>query len=144
MQGGAASHKRFFKDLLDKTTALHESIDDIQDPAIELLLKRSCADVARAVYTLRVNGDRIAAEDLKAFDAFQQLSASKTLGGGLPDFAWTQASCSMSNGGLALKSAVHVALPAFIDSRVASKLAAESIFKDLEDAGLFPVSALPR
>ena len=93
--------------------------------------------MSKIAYKLRVQGDRIATQELEAFDDIQWRSVSKTLGGSLSDHAWLQASCAISEGGLGLRRAVAVALPALLGSRTASRPGVISIIRHLEAGSWF-------
>ena len=56
--------------------------------------------------------------------------------------AWYQATCGIKNGGMSLRGAAEVSLPAFVASRTASRPGAMGFFAKLEGAGLVPPGAL--
>ena len=113
----------------------------MQDAATELVLKKSCADVSKIVYTLRVNGDGLAgSENLQKYTEVMRSSLERSLGGELLDTSWEQATCGKV--GLEFRTAEEVTLPAFIASRTAAAPAVRAIFTRLESAGLAPQGAL--
>jgi hypothetical protein len=69
-------------------------------------------------------------------------SLERTLGGDVGSAGWTQATCGVKDAGLGFRTAYKVALPAFIASRVAAWPGAESIFQDLQTAGLADAAVL--
>jgi hypothetical protein len=130
-----------FKTLCTSVENLHKAIDQVQDPATEVVLKKSCADVSKIIYTLRLNGDRlITSEKLPEYTSVMRESLARSLGGDLIDTAWEQATCGKL--GLGFRTAEEVALPAFIASRTAAAPAVRAIFGRLEAAGLAPAGAL--
>jgi len=136
MMGDENVHRDFFDRMVSKVSSLHESIDSTSDPAVELTLKRKCADVSKAVYTLRANGDRIPMATLTSYDDMLRASLGRTLGGEVGEDSWEQAATGIFCGGLGFRRASDVALPAFVASRNTSWPAVKSIFQDLHDAGL--------
>jgi hypothetical protein len=130
-----------FEDTCSKVDALHRAIDQVQDAATEVVLKKSCADVSKIVYSLRLNGDRLAKCDkLQGYSTSLRDSLARSLGGALVDTSWRQAVCGRL--GLGFRTAEEVALPAFIASRTAAAPAVRAIFARLESAGLAPPGAL--
>ena len=121
-------HRVFFERLVAKVSTLHEAIDATSYPAVELVLKRKCADVCKAVYTLRANGDRIPMATLLSYDELLRTSLGRTLGGPIGQDAWDQAATTVFSGGLGFRRASDVALPAFIASRTASWPGVKSIY----------------
>ena len=116
MMGDENVHRDFFDRMVSKVSSLHESIDSTSDPAVELTLKRKCADVSKAVYTLRANGDRIPMATLTSYDDMLRASLGRTLGGEVGEDSWEQAATGIFCGGLRFRRASDVALPAFIAS----------------------------
>ena len=87
----------------------------------KLVLTRQSADVSKLMYHMRINGD-IPDHDLFAsFDGQLRASVSNSLCGDLPDHSWWQATTGVSVGGLGLRTAVTVALPTFVASRILSR-----------------------
>ena len=104
--------------------------------ATELVLTRQCADVSRLVYQMRINGDRIQESLLANFDGDLRASLEIVLGSNLPDAAWWQAALGVGSGGLGLRQAQHVALGAFVASRLASRPHVQTLAEDMNSAGL--------
>ena len=86
---------------------------------------------------LRLNDDRLLESGvLPLCTRILRSSLARSLGGGLGDAAWKQATCGSNEGGIGLRTAEEVALPAFVASRTAAKPAVQDIFLRLEAAGL--------
>ena len=77
--------------------------------------------MAKVQYNLRLNCDCVEDEQLSAHDRSLRNTLDTTLGGDLTDTAWSQATLGVKSGGLGLREAHTVALPAFIASRIASR-----------------------
>ena len=107
------------------------AIAGIGHAATELVLTRQCADVSRLVYQMRINGDRIQDSMLTAFDGDLQSCIEVILGGNLPDTAWWQSALGVGKGGLGLRQAQHVALVAFVASRLASRAQVHNLAGDM-------------
>ena len=123
---------RRFERTISKAKELHEALDCCEDPAVELILKRKCADVSLAAYQLRTVGDRIAVEALESYDEVLKRSVDRMLGGDIEDMAWKQAAVGVRDGGLGFRRAARLALPAVLASRTAARPAATLLFRDLE------------
>ena len=87
----------------------------------ELVLTRQCADVSKHMYHMRINEDTLDHDLFASFDGQLRASVSNSLCGDLPDHSWWQATTGVSVGGLGLRTAVTVALPAFVASRILSR-----------------------
>ena len=87
----------------------------------ELVLTRQCADVSKLLYHMRINGDILDHDLLASFDGQLRASVATSLAGDLPDHSWWQATTGVAVGGLGLRTAVTVALPAFVASRILSR-----------------------
>ena len=73
------------------------------------------------MYHMRINGDILDHDLLASFDGQLRASVSTSLAGDLPDHSWWQATTGVAVGGLGLRTAVTVALPAFVASRILSR-----------------------
>ena len=100
---------------------LHESISQLQDTASELVLLRKCADVCKVAHLLRAAGHKIAETTLQQYDAVLRRSLTRCLGGQLDDLSLEQASLGVRSGGLGMRKASDMALPAFVASRTESR-----------------------
>ena len=83
----------------------------------EMVLTRQCADVFKLMYHRRINGDMLDHDLLTAFDFQLRASVSASLCNDLPDHSWWQAT-GVTCGGLGLRTALRVALTAFVASRI--------------------------
>ena len=125
-----------------RVNAKRQAIASLNHPAAELVLTRTCADVCNITYWMRCYGDRVPAETCEQFDLQLRRSLEDTLGGGLHDAAWWQATLGVKNSGLGLRTAHDSCLPAFIGSRVSARPLVESMLQQLQAAGLGTVSDL--
>jgi hypothetical protein len=105
----------------DKARATRSAILKIEHSPTELVLARLCGDVAKVQYNLRLNGDCMDGDLLSEHDRSLRSTLDFSLGGDLTDIAWSQATLGVKHGGLGLREARTVALPAFVASRVASR-----------------------
>eukprot|EP00972_Heterocapsa_arctica_P039175 5769837-Heterocapsa_arctica.AAC.1 len=83
----------------NKLTTLHDALGGIDHGPTEFVLKAACADVCKATYTLRLQGDQLPEEDLEHFTKALRNSLGETLGASLSDNSWFQATCGMKDGG---------------------------------------------
>ena len=133
-----------FAGVVTKTGDLHDSIGEIDDPATQMVLRGSCADVNKVVYLLRLNGDKMNKSELDELGVIQRSGVAHTLSGDIGDLAWSQATNAQKRAGLGLRSATELALPAFVASRTASRAGVHHLLQRLEDAGLATVDNLMR
>eukprot|EP00973_Karenia_brevis_P091573 12408189-Karenia_brevis.AAC.1 len=125
-----------------KISAKRSAIAELEHSASELVLTRRCGDVSNFVYWLRCYGDVIGQDPAEQFDKDLRTALESMSGGPLPDTAWWQSSLGVKSGGLGLRSARDVALPAFIGSRVSSRPMVNAMFEHIESAGLGMASSL--
>ena len=121
-------------------------IATVDHAATELVLTRSRADVAKLSYWLRCYVDVLGGGGGTAdrFDRELRAALSGTLGGDISDTAWWQAGLGVDQGGLGLRPAAEVALPAFIASRLASRPAVEHMCGHMQEGALGAADALLR
>ena len=100
---------------------LRSAINGVDHAPTELVLTRQCADVSKLMYHMRINGDILDHDLLTSFDGQLRASVATSLAGDLPDHSWWQATTGVAVGGLGLRTAVTVALPAFVASRILSR-----------------------
>ena len=100
---------------------LRSTINGVDHAPTELVLTRQCADVSKLMYHMRINGDILDHDLLALFDGQLRASVGNSLSGDLPDHSWWQATTGVTVGGLGLRTAVTVALPAFVASRILSR-----------------------
>ena len=129
-----------FEQRVKSTEEVHNAIEELCDPAMELTLGRSCADLARVSHLLRTSGDIIAEGPVGDHDLMQQAFVQRVLGGELDGPALSQASLGLRAGGLGFRMAADAAIAAFVASRVEAKPLVSHIFKGMADEGL-PVDA---
>jgi len=96
--------------------------------------------VSKAQYALRCNGDRVCGAALEAFDTAARHGVEDALGGSFPDAGWVQATLGVDAGGLGLRDASWIALPAFLASRVASRPLVAAMADHLATAGICSVN----
>ena len=100
---------------------LRSAINGVDHAPTELVLTRQCADVSKLMYHMRINGDILDHDLLASFDGQLRAFVATSLAGDLPDHSWWQATTGVTVGGLGLRTAVTVALPAFVASRILSR-----------------------
>ena len=100
---------------------LRSPINGVDHAPTELVLTRQCADVSRLMYHMRINGDMLDHDLLGSYDGQLRASVANSLAGDLPDHSWWQATTGVTVGSLGLRTAVTVALPAFVASRILSR-----------------------
>ena len=96
------------------------AIVSVDHAPTEMVLIRQCADVSKLTYHMRINGDVLDNDLLASFDGQLRASLSASLCGDLPDHSWWQATMGVTRGGLGLRTALGVFLPAFVASRIMS------------------------
>ena len=84
-----------------KIQALHASLVDLEDPAVELVLGRQCADVAKLSHLLRAAGPWIPQSSLQVHDSMQQAYVERVLAADLDAHSKMQMSIGVSDGGWA-------------------------------------------
>ena len=100
---------------------LRSAINGVDHAPTELVLTRQCADVSKLLYHMRIHGDILDHDLLASFDGQLRASVATSLAGDLPDHSWWQATTGVAVGGLGLRTAVTVALPALVASRILSR-----------------------
>ena len=100
---------------------LRSAINGVDHAPTELVLTRQCADVSKLTYHMRIHGDILDHDLLASFDGQLRASVATSLAGDLPDHSCWQATTGVAVGGLGLRTAVTVALPAFVASRILSR-----------------------
>jgi hypothetical protein len=141
--GGLGSHQMpdVYKAAVEKTAKLHDAINDVPDPATQMALRTACAGVGKVAYVLRLAGDKIL-DDLGSLDEIQRKGVAHTLEGDVGDSAWQQAVVAVAKGGLGMRGATELAVPAFVASRIASRPVAQRVFANMEEEGLAPSGKL--
>ena len=123
-----------------KVATTRDKIEELNSPAAELTLQRVCLNVSKASYLLRCSGDRIADDKLCLFDKGMAAGLESALWEPLSDDAWVQATMAVDAGGLGMREARNVALPAFLASRVAARPLVAEMATHTEEAGVCPAS----
>ena len=131
-----------FGEIANKSSQLHEAITGVSDPATQMTLRLACTGACKISYVLRLFGDRLGDACFEELDAAQRAGVSMTLEGDIGDLAWEQAQVGISGGGLGIRDASDLALPAFVSSRVAARPVAKGVFTSLEEDGLAPAGVL--
>lgn len=127
---------------VEEAGELHDAIDGVDDPATQVVLRESYADASKAMYLLRLSGDKMSEGELNALGTVQRDGVAYSLIGDVGDLAWSAATAGRKKGGFGLRPAAEFALAVFVASRTASRCGAQRLFKRLEDAGLATESAL--
>ena len=123
-----------------KVQVLRDHLEDIGDPATELTLGRSCADVAKVSHLLRTSGRVLGASVVAMFDDHQHGFVSRILGGDLSEAALRQAEVSVRAGGLGMRSARDTAAVAFVASCTEAAPIVAYLLDGMESEGI-PVAA---
>ena len=125
-----------FDACVGRTAQLHQAIEQLGDPATELTLGRSCADIARVSHLLRTAGDIIAGGAVGEHDLQQQRFIERVLGSELGQAALAQAALGLHAGGLGFRNAADTVLAAFVSSRVEAAPLVGHIFAGMAEEGL--------
>jgi len=115
---------------------LRSAIETLDDPATELTLGRSCADVSKVNHLLRASGDILAREELQYHDDAVLTFVERVLGGAFPDHARDQAALGLRAGGLGFRPAADAALTAFLASCVEATPLVEHLCRSMDAEGL--------
>ena len=75
--------------------------------------------MSKLIYHMRINGDRLDAGILAAFDGGLWVAVGTILGGELPDLSWWQTTFRVKYAGVGLRTAGSTFLAAFIASCIA-------------------------
>ncbi len=125
-----------------KVCSARDAIQELNAPAAELTLQRCCLNVSKAAYLLRCNGDRIKDSELSKFDVAMASGLESALWGPLPDDSWLQATMSVDAGGLGMREAALVALPAFVASRTVARPLVAEMAAHCAEAGLCAIHVI--
>lgn len=104
-----------------------DALQSLDDPAVELALLRLSTNVCRVSHLLRAVGPIVSSADLDAVDEVVDTTLSGILGGAVRGPALDRASLSARHGGLGLRRAREVQLPAFVASRTESRALAMDV-----------------
>ena len=111
----------------------------VDDPSVELTLLRLCASSCKVVHLLRGAGLAISDSDLTEFDDVTETALGNILGGEITGTAAARAALGVRDGGLGLRKARDLRLPAFVASRVESRPLAAEMASGLPEAVLHRV-----
>ncbi len=100
-----------FAEKVTEAAELHAAISTLDDPALELVLTRASADVGRIVHLLRAAGPSNPAA-LESFDDLVRAAVGRIVHAEVGDDSAEQASWGVKSGGLGLRRATALALPA--------------------------------
>lgn len=123
---------------------LHQRIGEIDDPALELLLKSRCADVSKVMHLLRAvgpvtgeDGDgRLTTDRLSEMDKVMAAALTGIVRMEPTEEAIQQASWSVGLGGLGFRPGTRIALPAHVASIVEARPMVEWLSESVEERGL--------
>ena len=116
-----------FQRKVEEMGELHEKIRSIDDPALELLLTRECADAGKVMHLLRAvgpsAGDRVGltAGGLEQMDTVMGLAVGGVMRAEPTVEAGQQAGWGVRYGGLGLRPGTLIALPARVASLVEAR-----------------------
>ena len=100
---------------IEAITLLVERLPSLQSHTALFLLK-NCLAIPKLVYTLRSSPAWQASDLLDKFDRTMRLGLEKIINVTLDDNAWLQASLPVSRGGIGIRSAQSLSIPAFLAS----------------------------
>ena len=113
------------------TAAVRHALRQLDDPRAEIALLRVSANACRLVHLMRAAGPDLPHEALEEFDRGQRDALAVTVGGGLCDESWSRAVAGAKQGGLGIRRAADLRLPAFIASRTEARGLCEILAADL-------------
>ena len=130
----------------ERACAARLEIKCINDVQCELSVMQACLSVCKVTHLLRAAGPWMDSEALRSHDVQLSNSVNDMFGCQLCNSSNVQTTCSMRNGGLGLRRAVDLALPAFIASRSDVRTAVFSLIDELfgDDAGELFTSSFDR
>jgi len=127
-----------------KVADARAAIQALDSPCAEVTLQRLCLNVSKASYLLRCQGDRLNDQALQRFDSGMASGLESALWGSLPDDSWHQATLSVDAGGLGMREAHALALPAFLASRAVARPQVAEMAAHCEAAGVCAASLCMR
>ena len=135
--GGAGNRQKQFEKKCQLIKELHQRLDKVGDTAAELSLLAKCGGVCKVTHLLRAAGDEMMPHTslLKKFDDIQ-LGTLHRLFGGMDDLSDEQAKLGVNAGGLGIRAARDVALPAVLASKIMAEPKVEFMLQQLRIAGL--------
>ncbi len=125
-----------FHDCVSKLEALHATLGELDDPQVELVLGRKCADISRVAHLLRTNGFFLPEDVATKHDAAQRRFLENSFAGELHEHAVQQASTGVRDGGLGFRRASQSKDIAFIASRIEARPFVEQLFVHMAASGV--------
>ena len=113
------------------TRLASEALASLRDPAAELALLRMSTNACRVVHLLRAVGPELPLSDILAFDDDLEETLGTILGGPVCGPALERSVLGARDGGLGIRRAREVQLPAFIASRTEARALAADIVTGL-------------
>ena len=139
--GDAAALEAQFTDAVVAATQVQSAVRLLEDTACELVLTRRCADVCKVTHLLRTSGDRLSRAALEKFDTSVRTALDHIVAAPLPDTSYLQATLGVKEGGLGLRRAVDLSLPAFVASATESRPAVFNLIRKFVEASVLPQSS---
>ncbi len=139
--GDAAALEAQFTDAVVAATQVQSAVRLLEDTARELVLTRRCADVCKVTHLLRTSGDRLSRAALEKFDTSVRTALDHIVAAPLPDTSYLQATLGVKEGGLGLRRAVDLSLPAFVASATESRPAVFNLIRKFVEASVLPQSS---
>ena len=135
--GGAEKRVAAMRTKADIVQRMHDRIRRIQNTCAEHMLANACLGVAKVTHMLRAHGDELVS-DGGAIEQFERATSGTLarLVPGLNETGRNQARLGVQWGGTGDRSALDVALPAVVASRVMARPKVEQLDNDLAWAGL--------
>ena len=141
--GGVQARAADFRTKASITQKMHDKVRRIGGSGAELALSEACLGVAKVAHLLRACGDELFEEAaaLWSFDRVQKGTLDRLVPGCDAE-ARLQASLGLRVGGLGMRRARDVALPAVIASRAVARPKVQQLDAELAKAGLLPAGRL--
>jgi hypothetical protein len=131
-----------FRQRVVVTATVHKALRELDDPALELLLMRQCADAGLVTFLLRAvgpvgeGGGRISQGVIDEFDGVMRQGVEQVVRGEVTAEAHQQAGWGVKAGGLGLRPGSAVALPAHVASLVEARPFVEALAEEMRRRGL--------
>ncbi|KAG1702407.1 Retrotransposable element SLACS protein [Nymphon striatum] len=120
---------------LEELTLMSERLSEL-DSHDALYLLKHCFAIPKLMYFLR-SSPCFDSEILKVYDQKLRSSLEKVLNTHLSETTWTQCSLPVAQGGLGVRSAVDLALPAFLSSAHACNILLEALLPQIVFSDLY-------
>ncbi|CAK0851600.1 unnamed protein product, partial [Prorocentrum cordatum] len=141
--GGAQARVADFRTKASIAQKMHDKVRRIGGSGAELALSQACFGVAKVTHLLRACGDELVeeADALRSFDRLQKGTLDRLVPGCDAE-SRAQASLSLRVGGLGMRRARDVALPAVVASRAMAREKVQQLDAELAKAGLLRAGQL--